>query len=1242
MFELLKSLFDLPWKVLGFGMQMVDSVAQVSASGDSPNCGSYRAEGIVNPASSASAGGRSQSVAGEGRAGTGSGSLSYVSSGRLNTTSFVVLGEGLAAGMGDFSLQEESQRYSFPAQMARQMAADFVQPLIQPPGIGEVIGFAPWSVVVPSPLQSSVLDQIPPVPPSNFSVPGLTVADAVRLRPQEPLIARDSGKQTSVNLILGTLQIAYGPLGPLPTQLEAALERKPTLALVELGFVEALDAAISGLPARLADVASFRNDYARIVRDLRSTGAEIVLLNIPDPMDTAYFSSIDAAAQIVKLDPRLLSELWTMPADELVTVQGLNEISYQLYSASVGPASESAFVPLPTGSTVSSGVAAQLRSGVQRLNQAIAEIATAEGANLYDLNAMISRIHRAGVVVKGRTITGDYLGGFYSLNGYYPGATGQACIGNEILQLLNRKYGASYPLIDLPAVASSDPVAAYRRAAGPYWTRQDLSTPLPLPLPRAPDVNGPRPPPQEVVSQVIDTASHTLRLPPGLEQVLPVDLDHSYFGDALVAQHCRAPSEIEWTSCEMLYFRGLAMMDSHLSGYLRIKFGPPVGDWTTFQVSLEGGLVGTDAVLAAPVFFRMPGKQQLVGDVPGLVSSGRLNLRTGQVDHTPGALNIYVNFFNSAIFALVRVNPNFPTAPLSFPGQYGSATASFEQRPDGKLDFTFYGSTFVPLGAGSFFPLNFCGPSREFASIPASGMAIHPHFSLTTKASAAEESTGTADIPYNTIQEFTLFTPASSFGDLFTLSAPQLGGPALGRSRLLGRMQIQFGPQSGNSVPIVVSTTVPGGILTPLGPTPLQQLFPGRLTPGPDGFYENLRFPLRTYSLNDLSVLDDPFDLAVGALDIRNGRTLQPLLHRGFINQDLLFALVRVEPRTPKASFFFRGPGTFNGDRNGQVFSFFGSVHIPYESSYLASGGASQAPLAFPDPNLATSFPVTGGGSLDPYLWLWGIRNSVVADYSATGHYERLVSSRGEVFSYHFTIHGSSGPARATFYYENHAQQGKFHMHSVAWTDYGRASGSYRIDTVSFSGFGVWSMNGVEQVTQVAAQFFTTPGVSYVGIQIGPGGEISNVNSLLPATAFPIPNLDVQETTPDHERSARTRHSEEHPSKEKGPMYSHIIELTATSPEQAKVLVDVLRDRALPEIIRHSPGFVDEIVLLSSTQPNQVSAISFWTSKVDGDNFLENGFAQVSDITKPYLSAKPESSEFVVGASTNHKILGWQ
>src|SRR6266567_579059 len=171
-------------------------------------------------------------------------------SGKLNTSSFVVLGGGLAAGMGDFSLSSDTQAFSFPAQLAKQMGVTLTQPLIEPPGIGEAVGFAPWSVIMPSALQATVLERPLKDPSSNLSVPGHTVSDAIRLRPHQPLINRTSGKQTTVNLMLGAAKIAQGVNNPLPSQLESAIALAPTFALVELGYTEALDAATSGSASR--------------------------------------------------------------------------------------------------------------------------------------------------------------------------------------------------------------------------------------------------------------------------------------------------------------------------------------------------------------------------------------------------------------------------------------------------------------------------------------------------------------------------------------------------------------------------------------------------------------------------------------------------------------------------------------------------------------------------------------------------------------------------------------------------------------------------------------------------------------------------------------------------------------------------------------------------------------------------------------------------------------------------------
>ena len=105
-------------------------------------------------------------------------------------------------------------------------------------------------------------------------------------------------------------------------------------------------------------------------------------------------------------------------------------------------------------------------------------------------------------------------------------------------------------------------------------------------------------------------------------------------------------------------------------------------------------------------------------------------------------------------------------------------------------------------------------------------------------------------------------------------------------------------------------------------------------------------------------------------------------------------------------------------------------------------------------------------------------------------------------------------------------------------------------------------------------------------------------------------------------------------------MFSQIIELTAI-PGQATELVKAIRDQALPQVIRPSPGWVDEIVLLSDTDPNHVTAISFWRSKEDADRFNQEGFDKVSALLRSFLAGKPERLRFDVGASTNDKIRGW-
>lgn len=1013
--------------------------------------------------------------------------------GSLDLTRMVVLGESLAAGFGDFSLSAASQKVSFPACLAQHAGIGFQQPLFEAPGLGSPVGFSSWPVIVPNPLQSTVLEAIPAPPAANLSVPGFTLADAIGFRPREPMIQprranKDNAKQTLANLILGVRDFAYGMPRQPASQLECALDCSPTFAIVEHGFTEFLLAAIAADPGLLPDLHDWLRNFRLLLERLRGTTAELLALTIPDPFDTAYFATLESAAALTRTDPALLREFWGLTPDCLITVHGLNEIAYQIFARQIAPLSSDHTIPL--------AAAHEISRLLREFNHAIAEVAAHQGAVLYDLNNLYARLKNTGLQAGTRTLTGQYLGGFYSLNGYTPGATGHALIASEIMALLATEFGAQFPPIDFQSIEATDPVAQYRPASGgPNWTRAQLSNSRP------PSKETAHPP--TILTRQLNQ-NLPLRLPPNLELILPLNPALSYFGDGIAALNDRTPQNIQWGSGGNLLFGGLAMVDSCLTGFLHIRFTPPENGISKFIVSFGDGLLGADAVLATPQFFRMPFLDNRVQDIPGFVSSGFLNLNTGQVDPTAGEFSLYAGYSSTALNALVQVNPSFPAppaAPLSFPGKYGSANTRFEQRPDGGLDFTFYGSTFVPLGPGIVWPLNFVGPNRQFATIPANGTALHPHLALSTKQPVPiTPLTNPPAIPVNTLEDQTLFSPVSSFGDLFTLQAPQLGGSALGRSRLIGRMQIQFGPKCGDIVPIAIATTCASGVLVPLDPTPIAQLFPGRLTPGPEGFDADLRFPLRTYSLNDLSVIDDPFDISIGALDTRTGRLVHPLLHRAFINQDLIFALLRVEPRTPGNSFFFLGDGIAHTTPNGAFsFQYFGDVHIPYPEGFL-----------FPDANLATGFRVGPKSALDPYIWFWGLSDVEKLQRSVYRSGTELVSTRGERFSYTLRLHGDSSDARAEFEYVNHSQEGSFRMHSLASVAYGSAMGGSRYadpehaDTISFSGFGIWSKDGLQQIVQVAAQLFESAEANWVGIQIGQA-DISDVETPLPKTFYPIP-----------------------------------------------------------------------------------------------------------------------------------------
>jgi hypothetical protein len=581
-----------------------------------------------------------------------------------------------------------------------------------------------------------------------------------------------------------------------------------------------------------------------------------------------------------------------------------------------------------------------------------------------------------------------------------------------------------------------------------------------------------------------------LRLPPGLRQTLPLNKRHSFFGDTLRAVDCTDDRDVTFGTCGNLLFGGVAMTTSHLSGDITIRFYPPVKNVAHFEV-IHGILRGDDGRLVAPQGYDFPVLLNQVSDPPNILSEGDLDLTTGGVTN----IKYRVQFLNTALLALGTVNPKLEPPVIEFPGVRGHAWARFEQRPDGLLDFTFQGNTFLPLGKDVQgdpvrWPMPFCGPRLACASVLARGTVLHPHLTLSTKApGGAPCAPQCPDIPSNTIQEFTVFTHSSSFGDDFELNIPQLGGEGAGRSHLQGRLMIQFGPRTPeDTVPFTITSLVPEGLLANPPESPILGRGP---SPGLLGQVEFLRFPRLTYKLERVVFVDEPYNINHGVLDLRTGRVIGEFVYPSFYGQSLADVLFEQnDGRIDKRPFYLIAKSTefpteqfalFERGANGQTIFRYSGEHV-----------RSFATFRFPSPDFikANSFIAGPGSKLNLFLRLQAMKINDAPRAVKSGGASNVESSLGDRFSYSYTIPCDGQSVRPAFEYSNNnsgPSGGIFRLTRLASVSCTNSRGSQLppgdYDTITFSAFGKWSKDDPADTPRlVTVQISTSPSYPYVGI----------------------------------------------------------------------------------------------------------------------------------------------------------------
>jgi quinol monooxygenase YgiN len=101
-------------------------------------------------------------------------------------------------------------------------------------------------------------------------------------------------------------------------------------------------------------------------------------------------------------------------------------------------------------------------------------------------------------------------------------------------------------------------------------------------------------------------------------------------------------------------------------------------------------------------------------------------------------------------------------------------------------------------------------------------------------------------------------------------------------------------------------------------------------------------------------------------------------------------------------------------------------------------------------------------------------------------------------------------------------------------------------------------------------------------------------------------------------------------------MFTRVVEIR-TKLGKSRDFSAMLNEKVMP-ILRKQPGFVDEITLVSNTEPDRVLALSFWQSQADAEKYNREQYSNVTEILKPVLDLQPRVQTYDVDTSTTHHI----
>ena len=428
------------------------------------------------------------------------------STGSLDFSRFVSIGNSLTAGYQSGALYASAQKWSFPADIARQAGlpdSSFEQPLFTDPGVGGRLEIVSLSGTSPTITAASANSTLQPTdvgllrPFNNLGVPGAIAYDLIdtsdfatkaflRQNPFFYSILRSSAFGKSV--------------------VAQALALKPTFVSVWIGANDVLGYATSGgttgsdpathtLPT---DVATFTGVYDQIMNALLTgaPNAKFVVANIPDVAAIPFFTTLPPFVLGPNGSPIVVSghhvplyvqrhdasgKLYVGLADTLhdyILLTAIDEIS-SLYGTKAN-------LPISDSLVLDAYEAGNVEVAIAGYNSAIAQVAASNPTRiaLVDAYTIFNNFAKYGYVGQGISLDNSFItGGFFGLDGVHPTSQGYAYVANIFIDAINSKFGSNIPIVPIASAPSSiifAPQAGATRMGLPRISRSDLQYTLKL------------------------------------------------------------------------------------------------------------------------------------------------------------------------------------------------------------------------------------------------------------------------------------------------------------------------------------------------------------------------------------------------------------------------------------------------------------------------------------------------------------------------------------------------------------------------------------------------------------------------------------------------------------------------------------------------------------------------------------------------------------------------------------------